>query len=1347
MSTTPFSNTGALDKSVALSEYTASIDQVAEPYFNTLSKFTRHARRLQIKDEEGEKKLLEYLPVNERMSLEKEQKVLARWQERQKDWERIESSIGKKITAKLMGHRINKSASGKPLMMTTTDEYRAKLEEYDLIQAAIPLEDKFADNWQMSLRGGGPIHVAIGHIFSGLECEIDLRTTAPKMVRKPKILSAVGKNDTFLEQTENLLRKRKKYEKNIATIRPHSLTYRDANNLVVKSMNLFQWAQESSQEYISSQKELLLSTLMEEEAMQERLRAEERKAAEALERERFLLAQNKGPKIEYLSPLDILFETEVNKTIQRSVTFRNVGTTTLYYRWKKLKVDKDQKTDDGKNKKDDSKEEVTQGANSEKISHVLDAKGRADSSLLTRVLNQARDSFFCLRECGEILPGETIETTFIFDSRAGGGIFNCDWLLEMTPDESRIVIAVQANAGPQSVEDGKGNGKNSTSSSHIKIGCITIHLHGHCIVPDQAMLKREHVENSIDRHTMFTSVQDIVLDCIRQVRSPLRPKEIETRIINYFQLINKSLFKIVFVSPKARASIERDVLVDNRRVYDNTIDVYAHEDDVTLMSPLFVTIARIVEFEELHHKTAIFFDTILQHYDAVLNDAGKLDERISVINEFSVNPMKFNHIMASIFPENKLECFDEVEMSHIEPHWPYDISLSSNALNRLRPIVAHIDELEQFIAKRNADEEKARLKAERLAKKRASGDSDDEEEEEEEPEEEEKALFVKKHALLVELNKLYGQIMSKLHQLTLHPLALGKVDKVVSNELCSTFDKITEFQEDALKQAGIFEAFNNFMSNAANGGNITGLIPVAPNPFESEENNIHWEKMLALTTPNSEPVVPDKKAAKPAKNAPPPATATPQQIDYYHKILYENIRGGILDALDRVLDSSMPGIKQEVEETFHTYTQIASSVSPPPTSVDLNSTSTNLLLPDSYPSILAKVGTYRKEDVEDGVVFYSIDADRIVNPPTSAFDVRSISLSELGEEIISLFKHDAKMVTLLYESPYDHRESGPHSSLHSLQGHVDSIRDVIQKKLDEYIVLDQKQRKKLKIKDIKQYKKVDVHFYSSFAELYYHVDHFLRFGNQELGNGSGTNIKTKEEYFNSYLPIIILENLRCPNVYPSEPKFEEVDSDDEFPSITIGKDEYKQRDRRKYVNRRPQRVAVSFNVVRTNPHNGSRSTVKQTQEVYCNPTAALQELFALAKNQNDKRVWIDGQLRSFHSRNHACYSLHAHLEHRLVSHHAREALLWCAVLQSLVYFPQISQHRSELSLNPPSIATLLPGETSPLPVHNFADYLSYFFPETTKNLTVPRSLVVLGGELRIDKLRVLDELITMVRKV
>ena len=113
--------------------------------------------QVRLQETQQEQTLMEYLPVNERFSLNKEGKVLSRWQERQKDWEKIQANIAKRIGV----------PETKPLMMTTTDDYREKLEQFDLLQAAIPLEDRFSEPWQMTLRGGGPVRASVGHMFSG----------------------------------------------------------------------------------------------------------------------------------------------------------------------------------------------------------------------------------------------------------------------------------------------------------------------------------------------------------------------------------------------------------------------------------------------------------------------------------------------------------------------------------------------------------------------------------------------------------------------------------------------------------------------------------------------------------------------------------------------------------------------------------------------------------------------------------------------------------------------------------------------------------------------------------------------------------------------------------------------------------------------------------------------------------------------------------------------------------------------------------------------------------------------------------------------------------------------------
>jgi hypothetical protein len=130
-------------------------------YFSELDELTHHAAKVRLEETKMETTLLEYLPVNERFNMNKEAAILSRWEKRQQDWENIQNNLSKKL-----------GIENRPLMMTTADEFRSRAEEYDLIQAAIPVKDRYAgEAWKLTLRGGGPIRVPIGHIFSGLECE------------------------------------------------------------------------------------------------------------------------------------------------------------------------------------------------------------------------------------------------------------------------------------------------------------------------------------------------------------------------------------------------------------------------------------------------------------------------------------------------------------------------------------------------------------------------------------------------------------------------------------------------------------------------------------------------------------------------------------------------------------------------------------------------------------------------------------------------------------------------------------------------------------------------------------------------------------------------------------------------------------------------------------------------------------------------------------------------------------------------------------------------------------------------------------------------------------------------
>lgn len=644
-------------------------------YFKSVVKLSRNADKLRQKEDEEEAKLIEYLPVNERFDLDKENKVLTRWQERQRDWEKVETAIGRKLKNKI----------SRPLMMATTDEYRARLEEYDLIQAAIPLKDRFANSaWQMSLRGGGPIRVTIGHMFSGLECEVKEFSIKPKMVRKPKSASATWKNDTFLEQTEALQKKRKKYEKTIHEIRPHTISYQDAGNIAITGFNLFQWAKESSQSFLSAQKHML-----EESAyLAEMERALEREKL-ASSHSSFSKKENKGtPKLEFLSSQDILFQTTNADINMKAIIFKNISNITLYYRWKRIDhpftahgptIVGNGGNDPAKRRDSSASNPYTMMENqlqSKGIHTIFNEKQRFvedNVDLRGRLITQQRNCFSCLKEYGEILPNEVISSQFVFQSKAGFGVYHNLWVLDILPESTHIFR----------------NEFQQESPEDILHGSISVHLHGHCITYDEHVYQRKMVTDVLGQHTLNTYMRDILIQIIDMIRTPIREYDINQRKITLFLERNKRIFESKF------------------NQFHNTSSNLSLQ-----IIPTKVTLSRVGTFEHYTNDTYHLTEQIMREYEALVK---VYIEQQHICYELLPTtfpaPIPYTNLICAhdlilqehvrgqlkdqLFPEMKIETFDEITDEMITPTWNFDIQTPLTALENIRTVVFEIDRLEK----------------------------------------------------------------------------------------------------------------------------------------------------------------------------------------------------------------------------------------------------------------------------------------------------------------------------------------------------------------------------------------------------------------------------------------------------------------------------------------------------------------------------------------------------------------------------------------------------------------------------------------------------------------------------
>ena len=167
----------------ALKRKTATEHPTSNPelYLDLIEEERKIVEKLMVKDADEEHKWLRDLPYHEQLEIMKEQNVLVRWQERQRDWEKIESRLIQRVDPKQTAHK---------LMMDSDrqNEFRVETEKYRVMMQAFPDEERFnSSNWTQSLRDGGVTIAQVGHLFSGLQCKIMGTHSVPPIVRKPRV--------------------------------------------------------------------------------------------------------------------------------------------------------------------------------------------------------------------------------------------------------------------------------------------------------------------------------------------------------------------------------------------------------------------------------------------------------------------------------------------------------------------------------------------------------------------------------------------------------------------------------------------------------------------------------------------------------------------------------------------------------------------------------------------------------------------------------------------------------------------------------------------------------------------------------------------------------------------------------------------------------------------------------------------------------------------------------------------------------------------------------------------------------------------------------------------------------
>ena len=473
-----------------------------ELYLQALNAMQAKAKKLRARELEKEENLLQYLPVNERFDLNKEGKVLAMWQERQKKWDHIQRQLAKRV-----------GGTTNTLMMNTGDEFRAKNEEYDVLQAAVPIQERFgAESWQMQLRGGAERAVSIGHVFSGLTCEVSTRRVNPAIIRKPRKPSdeKTMRKQTFVDPTPSLLHRKKQLQKTLTTLRPHNLGPADVEGLVVGSQGLFDWAISSSEKYFCD----LAAATTQAEANASHVEVHDTQEKDSVEDD-----PNHHPQLAFLSSRYPLFCALQAETVHRVISFKNCGPTAISYSWKKVPSERDS--------------ESTR-------SGVMQVMMARDDPPRAHLISEQRQCFFCRNPAGEILPGEYVDCIFSFCSKGSGGTFHETWVLDTTPKAVVRFPTSTSTAGkeqrtPVTTDESGG----SERASNVQLPSVVyVFLKGHAVTVDEHHHRRAYISSMIGTDCNKSYMADQTYLSLRRVRPPVTRQELEERKIALFKEVN-----------------------------------------------------------------------------------------------------------------------------------------------------------------------------------------------------------------------------------------------------------------------------------------------------------------------------------------------------------------------------------------------------------------------------------------------------------------------------------------------------------------------------------------------------------------------------------------------------------------------------------------------------------------------------------------------------------------------------------------------------------------------------------------------------------------------------------------
>ena len=205
---------------------------------------------------------------------------------------------------------------------------------------------------------------------------------------------------------------------------------------------------------------------------------------------------------------------------------------------------------------------------------------------------------------------------------------------------------------------------------------------------------------------------------------------------------------------------------------------------------------------------------------------------------------------------------------------------------------------------------------------------------------------------------------------------------------------------------------------------------------------------------------------------------------------------------------------------------------------------------------------------------------------------------------------------------------------------------------------------------------------------------------------------------------------------------QEMSDDDEAP-VPIGRTESDSQKRHNWMKKSPHSLPVAVSI------GDGKKTV--TVECFCSASAAVAEILSKVAASGNEYLWIEASaqklfesdsfsalqnMKIFHSVLERVAAKHQIIGNRFVSEELRETFLWSGVLQILpeaVYISTQANSSEEAE------------EESPY--RSIGRHLLALFPNTLSRGDKPKVVAVVGGKIRADKWRVLDQLIDLVDEI